>query len=120
MIGLSDGGYCTYLLGTWVREKQLMPIERAVQRIVAEPARFFGVPNRGVLAPGMAADIAIFDAATIGSPRRPEMRHDLPGQVLRAGAAQAPSPQPSPTRGEGAKGREVWGINGLAMEKNGR
>ena len=89
MIGLSDGGahvdmlcdagYCTYLLGTWVREKQLMPIERAVQRITAEPARFFGVPNRGVLAEGMAADIAIFDAATIGSPRRPEMRYDLPG-----------------------------------------
>ena len=51
MIGLSDGGahvdmlcdagYCTYLLGTWVREKQLMPIERAVQRITSEPARFF-------------------------------------------------------------------------------
>ncbi len=89
MIGLSDGGahvdmlcdagYCTYLLGTWVREKQLMPIERAVQRITAEPAQFFGVPNRGRLAEGMAADIAIFDADTIGSPKRPEMRYDLPG-----------------------------------------
>ena len=89
MIGLSDGGahvdmlcdagYCTYLLGTWVREKQLMPIERAVQRITSEPAQFFGVPNRGVLAEGMAADIAIFDATTIGSPKRPEMRYDLPG-----------------------------------------
>ena len=89
MIGLSDGGahvdmlcdagYCTYLLGTWVREKQLMPIERAVQRITSEPAQFFGVPNRGVLAEGMAADIVIFDAATIGSPKRPEMRYDLPG-----------------------------------------
>ena len=89
MIGLSDGGahvdmlcdagYCTYLLGTWVREKQLMPIERAVQRITSEPAQFFGVPNRGVLAEGMAADIVIFDATTIGSPKRPEMRYDLPG-----------------------------------------
>ena len=89
MIGLSDGGahvdmlcdagYCTYLLGTWVREKQLMPIERAVQRITSEPAKFFGVPNRGLLAPGMAADIVVFDANTIGSPKRPEMRYDLPG-----------------------------------------
>ena len=89
MIGLSDGGahvdmlcdagYCTYLLGTWVREKQLMPIERAVQRITSEPAKFFGVPNRGVLASGMAADITIFDANTVGSPKRPEMRYDLPG-----------------------------------------
>ncbi len=89
MIGLSDGGahvdmlcdagYCTYLLGTWVREKQLMPIERAVQRITSEPARFFGVPDRGTLATGQVADIAIFDAETVGSPKRPEMRYDLPG-----------------------------------------
>jgi N-acyl-D-aspartate/D-glutamate deacylase len=89
LIGLSDGGahvdmlcdagYCTYLLGTWVREKQVMTLERAIQRITSEPASFFGIPNRGTLAPGMAADIAIFDANTIGSPKRPEMRYDLPG-----------------------------------------
>jgi N-acyl-D-aspartate/D-glutamate deacylase len=89
LIGLSDGGahvdmlcdagYCTYLLGHWVREKQVISLERAVQRITQEPAAFFGVPNRGVVAEGKAADFAIFDAGTIGSPKRPEMRHDLPG-----------------------------------------
>jgi N-acyl-D-aspartate/D-glutamate deacylase len=89
LIGLSDGGahvdmlcdagYCTYLLGTWVREKQVMTLERAVQRLTSEPAAFFGVPNRGMIAQGKAADFAIFDAGTIGSPKRPEMRHDLPG-----------------------------------------
>jgi N-acyl-D-aspartate/D-glutamate deacylase len=89
LIGLSDGGahvdmlcdagYCTYLLGTWVRDKQVMTLERAIQRITAEPARFFGIQGRGQLAVGMAADMAIFDYHTVGSAKRPEMRYDLPG-----------------------------------------
>jgi N-acyl-D-aspartate/D-glutamate deacylase len=89
MIGLSDGGahvdmlcdtgYCTYLLGTWVRDKEAMTLEHAVRRITAEPANFFGLHDRGRLAVGMAADIAIFDFHTVGSGKRPEMRYDLPG-----------------------------------------
>ena len=92
MIGLSDGGahvdmhdnagYCTYLLGTWVRDKQIMSLERAIQRVTAEPAAFFGIQDRGVLAVGKAADIVIFDFTTIGpkvSPiRHQEWRRDLP------------------------------------------
>jgi N-acyl-D-aspartate/D-glutamate deacylase len=89
MIGLSDGGahvdmicdagYPTYLLGTWVRDKQVMTLERAVQRLTAEPAAFFGLQDRGRLAPGMAADVVLFDSDTVGSEKRPEMRYDLPG-----------------------------------------
>jgi N-acyl-D-aspartate/D-glutamate deacylase len=89
LIGLSDGGahvdmlcdagYCTYLLGAWVREKQVMTLERAIQRLTAEPAQFFGIQGRGQLKVGMAADIAIFDYHTVGSAKRPEMRYDLPG-----------------------------------------
>lgn len=89
LIGLSDGGahvdmlcdagYCTYLLGHWVREKQAITLEHAVRRLTSEPAAFFGVHDRGSLEQGKAADIAIFDPETIGSPKRPEMRHDLPG-----------------------------------------
>ncbi len=89
MIGLSDGGahvdnlcdagYCTYLLGTWVRDKQVMSLERAVQRISSEPAALFGIKDRGRLAPGLAADVAIFDPATVGSDKFGSMRHDLPG-----------------------------------------
>jgi N-acyl-D-aspartate/D-glutamate deacylase len=89
LIGLSDGGahvdmlcdagYCTYLLGTWVRDKQVMTLERAVQRLTAEPARFFSIHGRGQLSVGMAADLAIFDYHTVGSAKRPEMRYDLPG-----------------------------------------
>jgi len=90
MIGLSDGGahvdmlcdagYCTELLGSAVREKQLMSLELAVKRLTSEPADFFGIRNRGRLAVGQAADIAIFDFNTVGSrAERPEVRRDLPG-----------------------------------------
>jgi N-acyl-D-aspartate/D-glutamate deacylase len=89
LIGLSDGGahvdmlcdagYCTYLLGVWVRDKQVMTLERAIQRLTSEPAQFFGIQGRGLLKVGMAADIAIFDSHTVGSAKRPEMRYDLPG-----------------------------------------
>ncbi len=89
LIGISDGGahvdmlcnagYPSYLLGTFVREKQVIALEHAVKRITSEPAQFFGITDRGILRPGMAADIAVFDLNTIGSPERPEIRHDLPG-----------------------------------------
>ena len=89
MVGLSDGGahvdmlcdagYATYMLGTWVRERSAMTLERAVQRITSEPADYFGIKNRGRLSPGLAADIVLFDYNTVGSARRGEMRSDLPG-----------------------------------------
>ena len=89
MIGLSDGGahvdmlcdagYCTYLLGTWVREREALTLEHAVKRITTEPAALFGIKQRGRIAPGLAADFAIFDLARIGSKKRGEMRNDLPG-----------------------------------------
>jgi N-acyl-D-aspartate/D-glutamate deacylase len=89
MIGLSDGGahvdmlidagYPTYLLGTWVRERQALTLERAVQRITSEPANFFGIRGRGRLKTGLAADVAIFDPNTVGSGLRGTMRDDLPG-----------------------------------------
>ena len=89
MVGLSDGGahvdmlcdagYCTYLLGTWVRDRQVMSLERAIKRLTSEPADFFGIKQRGRLLPGMAADVVVFDYHTIGSAKRGEMRNDLPG-----------------------------------------
>jgi N-acyl-D-amino-acid deacylase len=90
MIGLSDGGahvdmlcdagYCTELLGSAVREKQLMSLELAVKRLTSEPADFFGIRDRGRLVTGQAADLAIFDFDTVGSSaERPEVRRDLPG-----------------------------------------
>src|SRR5579871_391435 len=76
---LCDAGYCTYLLGHWARDLQAITLEYAVKRITSEPADFFGLKGRGRLAVGNAADIAIFDADKVGSPRRGTMRSDLPG-----------------------------------------
>ena len=92
LMGLSDGGahvdmlcntgYPTYLLGTWVRERQVMSWERAVQRVTSEPARVFGLHDRGVIAKGKAADLVIFDPQTVGAGEK-EMLHDLPGGERR-------------------------------------
>jgi N-acyl-D-aspartate/D-glutamate deacylase len=76
---LCDAGYCTYLSGRWVREKEAMTLEYAVKRLTSEPADFFNLKNRGRLQQGLAADIVLFDANTVGSAKRPEMRNDLPG-----------------------------------------
>lgn len=88
LIGLSDGGahvdmlcntgYPTYLLGTWVRDRQVMSLERAVQRLTSEPAQIFGLADRGVIAAGKAADLVIFDPRTIAAGDK-EMLYDLPG-----------------------------------------
>ncbi len=76
---LCDAGYPTYLLGTWVRERQALTLEEGVRRLTSDPADVFGIRDRGRLAPGLAADIAIFDASRVGSTNRGERRFDLPG-----------------------------------------
>jgi N-acyl-D-aspartate/D-glutamate deacylase len=80
---LCDAGYPTYLLGTWVRERQIMSLEQAITRLTAQPADLFGIKGRGRLAAGNAADIAIFDPEKIGSASRGERRFDLPGGAKR-------------------------------------
>jgi N-acyl-D-aspartate/D-glutamate deacylase len=76
---LCDSGYPTYVLGTWVRERKVLTLEEAVRRMTSDPADFYGIKDRGRIAPGMAADIVIFDPATVGMGARAERLHDLPG-----------------------------------------
>ena len=80
---LCDAGYPTYLLGTWVRERQALTLEEGVRRLTSDPADCFGIRDRGRLRPGLAADLAIFDPARIGSTNRGERRFDLPGGAKR-------------------------------------
>jgi dihydroorotase-like cyclic amidohydrolase len=58
---LCDAGYPTYLLGTWVREKQAITLEEGVRKLTSDPADLFGLNDRGRLAKGAPADVAIFD-----------------------------------------------------------
>ncbi|MGH8008841.1 MAG: N-acyl-D-amino-acid deacylase family protein [Candidatus Binatia bacterium] len=88
LIGLSDGGahvdmlcdagYATYLLGRWVRENQVLTLEEGVRRLTSVPADFFGIPKRGRIAPGLVADLTLFDPDTVDA-KDPEYVWDLPG-----------------------------------------
>ena len=80
---LCDSGYPTFLLGTWVRERQAMTLERAVRKLTSEPADLFGIADRGRLCEGSRADVTIFDPQNVGSPDRNERSHDLPGGAKR-------------------------------------
>ena len=53
------------LLGTYVRDAKLFPLEEAVRKITSLPARRLGLQDRGVLRVGMKADVVVFDPARI-------------------------------------------------------
>jgi N-acyl-D-amino-acid deacylase len=53
------------LLGKYVRDEQLIPLEEAVRRLTSLPAANLRIEHRGRLAPGYFADVVIFDPATI-------------------------------------------------------
>lgn len=76
----------TELVGPTVRDRQLVPLERAVQLITDGPARWNNLTGRGRLETGWAADIVIFDPATVG-PANTELRNDMPGDQPRLFAA---------------------------------
>jgi N-acyl-D-aspartate/D-glutamate deacylase len=92
MIGQSDAGahmgydarfgYCTAFLGRWVRDHGIMPLEEAVSKLTFRVASVFGLSDRGLVRPGMAADLVIFDPATINT-LEPEYVRDLPGNETR-------------------------------------
>jgi N-acyl-D-amino-acid deacylase len=75
-------GYATRLLGYWVRERNVMSLEEGVRKLTFMVASIFGLHDRGLLRPGMAADLALFDPATIRE-CEPEMVTDLPGGEKR-------------------------------------
>ena len=79
---LCDAPLPTDLLGTWVRDRGIMPLERAVRKLAGEPADMFGFEGRGYLRPGYAADVTVFDPATV-SPGPQRRLRDLPADGER-------------------------------------
>jgi N-acyl-D-amino-acid deacylase len=53
------------LLGRYVRDEKLIPLEQAVYRLTTLPATNLGIKERGALRPGYYADVVVFDPATI-------------------------------------------------------
>jgi N-acyl-D-amino-acid deacylase len=58
-------GTFSRFLGRYVRDEGLIPLEEAVRKITSQPASRLGLPDRGTLRPGAAADIAVFDPAAV-------------------------------------------------------
>lgn len=79
---VSDCSIATHLLGHWVRQQQALGLEEAVAMLSSQPADAFGLGDRGRIAPGKVADLAIFDADRV-APKLPVMRQDLPGDAKR-------------------------------------
>jgi N-acyl-D-amino-acid deacylase len=100
------------VLGVYVREQQVITLEDAVRKMSAFPAARLGLTDRGVLRPGMKADLAVFDPATVRDTATYEKPHQYaegfsyvivngqivfenggmtaarPGRVLRKGSPQ--------------------------------
>jgi len=97
VLGLSDAGahvgqLCdaplpTDLLGTWVRDRGIMPVEHAVRKLTGEPADIFGFARRGYLRESYWADVCVFDPATV-SPGPTKRLRDFPANGERLTAEE--------------------------------
>jgi len=114
-LGLSDAGahasqlcdacFSTHLLGYWVRDKQVLGLEEAVRLLTSRSAEIFGLHDRGRLERGLAADLVVFDPATVGCSRLRRVR-DLPAAADRLIAD--------------AYGIDAVIVNGTVLRENGR
>jgi N-acyl-D-aspartate/D-glutamate deacylase len=97
VLGLSDAGahvgqLCdaplpTDLLGIWVRERGVLPLEEAVRKLTSEPAALFRFTDRGTLRAGAFADVTVFDPATVAPGPLRRVR-DFPADADRLTADQ--------------------------------
>jgi N-acyl-D-aspartate/D-glutamate deacylase len=101
----SGFGFSTRLLSEWVRDKHVMSLETAARRLTFESASIFGLYDRGLLQPGMVADIAIFNPDTV-KPLPLEVLHDFP-----TGAKRIKEP---------AEGIRMTVVNGKVLMEDGK
>ncbi len=78
----NDAGFGLHLLGHWVREKGELTLPEAIYRLTGQPAKLFGIRDRGTLAVGNAADLMLFDPKTVDRGPKERVR-DLPAGGAR-------------------------------------
>ncbi|MEM9177555.1 MAG: amidohydrolase family protein, partial [Myxococcota bacterium] len=77
-LGRDDGSeWSSFFFRYWVREWGAWELEEAVRQMTQQPAALLGLNDRGMLIPGYAADLMIFDPDEIG-PGSKEFVHDFP------------------------------------------
>jgi N-acyl-D-aspartate/D-glutamate deacylase len=114
LIGASDAGahidmidtfaFSTAVLQDGVRTHGVVTLEEAVYQMTDRPARYMGLIDRGLLAPGYHADIVVFDADTVGRGKT-YFRFDVPGDQFRTYAE--------------AEGVDHVFVNGVQIVRNG-
>ncbi|MFZ9137768.1 MAG: amidohydrolase family protein, partial [Hylemonella sp.] len=78
----NDAGFGLHLLGHWARELGTMRMAEAVRQLTALPAEVLGIQQRGRLQVGWAADLMLFDPATVNRSAKKRV-FDLPGGAPR-------------------------------------
>jgi len=79
---IMDSSLQSHVLSYWVREKQALTLEEAIRMLTFVPASYWGLPGRGLLREGWAADVIVFNPDTV-TPMMPELDHDLPAGARR-------------------------------------
>jgi N-acyl-D-amino-acid deacylase len=98
-------GESTYVLGEWVRDRQLLTLEDAIRRFTFQPASIMGLRDRGLVREGMTADLMVFDLEKLG------VKED---EITRDG------PNGSPRRVQGATGVDYVVVGGQLVLDHGQ
>ncbi len=98
-------GESSYVLGQWVRDRELLSLEDAIRRLTFQPARIMGLRDRGLVREGLAADLMVFDLSSIGV-KEDEVTHD--------------GPSGTPRRVQGAEGVHHVIVSGQVVLEHGK
>ena len=79
---IMDGGWASFILSHYVREKGVFTLPQAIKRMTADPAAVIGLKDRGVLKVGMKADINVFNPEEV-TELQPLLVNDFPGEAPR-------------------------------------
>jgi len=79
---IMDGGWASFILSYYVREKGVFTLPQAIKRMTADPAAVIGLKDRGILKAGMKADINVFNPKEV-TELQPLLVNDFPGEAPR-------------------------------------
>jgi N-acyl-D-aspartate/D-glutamate deacylase len=98
-------GESSYVLGQWVRDRELLTLEDAIRRYTFQPARIMGLRDRGMIREGLAADLMVFDLASIG---------------VKEDEVTLDGPSGTPRRVQGAEGVSHVVVGGQVVLEHGK